>query len=202
MEGVGFTSSLMPARCARSTTLSKPTSSATLMVAHVDGFRQRIPVRDRRRRNLFRSSSANTAPDRPHSTWSARPPRWRTGVSTVAPGVIAGIHRRGINERLEDRTGLPFGIDVIQLADAVIAPADQRLDFAGMRIERDQRALRLHERHAAEPPLPARHARPLPSCRRRPLRWRTSADRDRAWCRCAPIPAGNRCRGSASPDRR
>ena len=56
-----------------------------------------------------------------------------------------GIQRGGVDERLEDGARLPLGQHVVQLADPVIAAADQRLDLAGVRIERDQRHLRLGE---------------------------------------------------------
>ncbi len=60
-------------------------------------------------------------------------------------GIQSRAQRGGVDERLERRARLPFRDRVIELADAVAAPADQRLHFAGLRIQTYQRNLR--ERH-------------------------------------------------------
>ena len=64
-----------------------------------------------------------------------------------------GIERGGVDEGLEDRPRLPLGQRVIELAHAVIAPAHQRLHFAGMRIDRHQRDLRRGRRLSLEAAL-------------------------------------------------
>jgi hypothetical protein len=67
--------------------------------------------------------------------------------SLVWPGSMvpssAVLKGRGVDERLEDGAGGPLGNRVVQLRVAVAAPADQRQHLAGVRIERDQRHLRI-----------------------------------------------------------
>ena len=60
------------------------------------------------------------------------------------------VQSGGVNKGLEDGAWLALGQDVVELADTVVAPAGQRFDFAGMRVERDQRALRFGNRLALE----------------------------------------------------
>ncbi len=58
-------------------------------------------------------------------------------------GGAAGYSRvqgGGVNEGLEDGTRLALGQNPVQLAGAVIAAADQRFDFSGVRVERDESA--------------------------------------------------------------
>ena len=52
-------------------------------------------------------------------------------------GRHAGVHCGGVNEWLEDGARLACGDDVVQLADAVVASSNQRLDFGGVRIDGD-----------------------------------------------------------------
>ena len=68
------------------------------------------------------------------------------GVKTGVAAVERGIHCGGINKRLEDRSRRTLRDRVIQLAEAVIPSADQRQHFAGVRIQRNQRHLRLRAR--------------------------------------------------------
>src|SRR6476660_2648102 len=55
-------------------------------------------------------------------------------------GLLIGnsvVNGRSIHKRLENRAGWPLGYSVIQLAETVIASANQRQDLAGVRIERN-----------------------------------------------------------------
>ena len=56
-----------------------------------------------------------------------------TGGQQARPSGNGRIERRGIHERLENRTRLPLGEHVVELAHSVVAPARQRLDLAGVR---------------------------------------------------------------------
>ena len=70
--------------------------------------------------------------------------------TTVVAGVIDGrkafdrvVKRRGVNEGLEYRAGLAPGQNVIELALAVVASADDGANLPGVRIERHDGHLRL-----------------------------------------------------------
>ena len=56
------------------------------------------------------------------------------------------IHRRSINKWLENGTSRPLRNGVIQLAPAVVSSPDQSQDRTGVRVERNQRHLRLRAR--------------------------------------------------------
>ena len=64
----------------------------------------------------------------------------------VVDGVV---ERGGVDERLEDRSGLAMRERVIELALAVVAAADDRFDFAGARVERDEGGLHVGNRFVA-----------------------------------------------------
>src|SRR3989449_5709941 len=54
----------------------------------------------------------------------------------------AHLERRDVDEWLECRSGLALGLDrAVELAAEVVVTADQRLDVAGLRLERDDSAL-------------------------------------------------------------
>jgi hypothetical protein len=64
-------------------------------------------------------------------------------VTIVAAG-IAAVDRRRVDERLERRAGLPARLHrAVELAAAEVDAADHRLHLAGLRIDRDERALEL-----------------------------------------------------------
>ena len=65
-----------------------------------------------------------------------------------------GVERSQINDRLEGRAGLALcGGRAIELAEAVVAPADHREDRAGPRVERDARAFEPVLRVSSKPPM-------------------------------------------------
>src|ERR1035437_3189106 len=76
------------------------------------------------------------------------------GGERVRSALDAGIERRGVDKRLEDGSRLPLRQNVVELADAVIAPAGQRLHLAGVRIDGYQGHLRIGRRLAPEAALP------------------------------------------------
>src|SRR3984957_19872936 len=64
----------------------------------------------------------------------------------VVDGVV---ERGGVDEWLENRSGLAMRERVIELALAVVAAADDGFDFAGTRVERDERGLDMGNRFVA-----------------------------------------------------
>ena len=92
---------------------------------------------------ILRRNCSACIPCRRNRTSSARP-------STVVAGVTIGdtpshriVKRRGVNERLEHRARLAPRQNVIELALAVIAPADDGANLSRVRIEHDHGHLRL-----------------------------------------------------------
>src|SRR5690242_10097575 len=61
----------------------------------------------------------------------------------LGPAFHGGIQRGCVDKWFEHGSGLTLRQHVIQLAGPVTAPADQRLNLPGMRIDRNQRDLRL-----------------------------------------------------------
>ena len=74
--------------------------------------------------------------------------RRKESVGAVVVKLDAGdcrVEGRGVDEGLEDGPGGPIGDGVVELALAVVASADQRQHLAGVRVERDQRDLRIRD---------------------------------------------------------
>jgi hypothetical protein len=68
---------------------------------------------------------------------------------------VAAFERRGVQQRLERRTGLPSRAGrAVVLRAAEVAPADERQDVAGARIDRHQRGLKVRR---VEPLQPGAH---------------------------------------------
>ena len=116
------------------------------------------------------------------------------GGSDDGLNAIDGVVKSGgVDERLEDRAGLTMRERVIELALAVVAAADDRFDFAGARIERDEGDLGLREPVRCFPssrlPFPSGRIFWRGACRRffAPSSMALTAmrceRRDRAWCR-------------------
>ena len=60
----------------------------------------------------------------------------------VAAVVVVGVERRRVDDRFKQGTGLPISVDrAIELARAVVSPADHREYLAGFRIQRHKRCL-------------------------------------------------------------
>ena len=72
----------------------------------------------------------------------------RGGRDDGLHAVNSVIQCRRINKRFEHRSRLAMRQRMIQLALPVIAPANDRLDFSGPRVQRDQRDLCLRDRLA------------------------------------------------------
>src|SRR5437764_1862522 len=72
------------------------------------------------------------------------------GGQNMRAALDRGVQRRGVDERLENGSRLAFGEHVIKLAYAVVTAARQCPDFAGVRIEGDERTLRFGNRLALE----------------------------------------------------
>ena len=80
------------------------------------------------------------------------------GDGEEADGVVraAGAERRGVDERLEGRAWLAARLrDAVERTVLEVAPADEGADFAGLRIERDERALQRLGRRVGLPAPPA-----------------------------------------------
>ena len=130
---------------------------------------------------------------------------------TVA-GVIARFERRGVDERLERRAGLPLRLHrAVEVAVVEVAAADHRAHVAGVR-DRSRRAppaaasaargagvLRLLPRRAAR--LPAARRSRSPSADRRPPLRRPSASACRSSRRRAARPDRRAASRSGRPAR-
>ena len=67
----------------------------------------------------------------------------KTPPSPRDSAVEAGVIGRGVDEGFEDGAGGALGDGVIELRDAIVAAADQREDLAGVRVDGDERDLRI-----------------------------------------------------------
>ena len=117
--------------------------------------------------------------------------RKQFGLAGQHGALNRGLERRGVDERLEDRSRGPMCHRVVHLRRAVAAPAHQRQHLAGMRIERDERHLRIDVRLAQLLVARMDGVNLLVDdvdCGVDGLRGQASADRDRAKCRCAALP--------------
>src|SRR5204863_5469254 len=75
------------------------------------------------------------------------------GRDNAGASFYARVHSGGIYKRLEDGAGLALCEHVVELAGAVVPSAGERFDLACVRVERDERDLRLRNGLALETAL-------------------------------------------------